>query len=78
MSYIREVADLVLASSSDPAILNPTDFVIIAEWEKQEIPFSVIAETINGSKSNSVGEIQDKVKQNFISWLQAKDDRQNH
>ena len=46
MSYIREVADLVLARRSNPAILSPTDFVIIAEWEKQEIPFSVIAESL--------------------------------
>ena len=79
MSYVVDIADLFLSRCGHITILNPTDFAIIAEWEKQDIPLSVILESIeevcgknNGQKINSIADIQDIVQQNFINWLQTK------
>ena len=47
MNYITEVADLFITRSRRVTILNPMDYVIIAEWEKQEIPLAVIFDSIN-------------------------------
>ncbi len=57
------------------------DYVIIAEWEKQEIPLAVIAATINeicdhlsgdNIRIDSVSFFQDTVKHNFRAWLQTE------
>lgn len=78
MSYVLEIADQFLCRCSHVAILDPADFSIIAEWEKQDIPLSVILASIDevcGEKKNtinigSIADIQDQVKTNFIAWLQ--------
>ena len=81
MNYVREVADQFLARCSNAEILSPTDFSIIAEWEKQEVPLAVILKSINevcdeqnenDPQIGAVADIQDKVKQDFINWLQTK------
>jgi len=82
MNYVREVADLFLSRCRDVTILSPIDFVIIAEWEKQEIPLDVILTSINEMcleitdrpRVRSVADIQDTVKQDFLNWLQTKQD----
>ena len=81
MSYVGEIADLFRSRCGDTAILGPMDYVIIAEWEKQEIPIAIIAAAIteicdrlnDGDPGiDSVGYFQDIVKQNFREWLGRK------
>ena len=79
MNYVGEVADLLRSRFGKTTILGPMDYLIIAEWEKQEIPFDVVSSTIDeifdrltdDSKVDSVGYFQDMVKQNFKAWLQT-------
>lgn len=81
MNYVMNTADLFLSRCRNVTILSPTDFAIIAEWEKQGIPLAVILKSINemcddlieaDNKPKSVGEFQSTVKRNFIQWLQTK------
>jgi hypothetical protein len=79
MSYVTEIADLFLARNSGVKILKPEDYVIIAEWEKQEIPLFIVLDSINqGFAKNahrqieSIGFFQDEVKKQFTSWLQTQ------
>jgi len=81
MSYITEITDLFFARSRGIKILNPIDYVIIAEWEKQEIPLAIVLGSINEVCSNlhekqvkieSIGYFQEAVKKNFKNWLQAQ------
>lgn len=82
MNYVREVTDLFLSRCRDVTILSPIDFIMIAEWEKQEIPLEVILKSINemcpdvknGPRVRSVADIQDTVRQDFMDWLQTKQD----
>ena len=80
MNYVIDVAELFLARCPNLTILSPSDFTIIAEWEKQEIPLAVIFASINevcdhlngdGAQIESVNDLQATVKQNFIDWLQT-------
>ncbi|MFN0279227.1 MAG: hypothetical protein ACKVRN_11570 [Pyrinomonadaceae bacterium] len=77
VNYVREVTDLFTARCRNPATLTPDDFAIIAEWHKQEIPLEVILKSIgevcDGHCENklSVTDIQDKVKRDFVNWLQT-------
>ena len=81
MSYVAEIADLFRSRWGDATILDPTDYAIIAEWEKQEIPIALVIaaideafDRIQGDDSgiDSVGYFQDIVKQNFREWLGRK------
>ena len=81
MSYVGEVADLFRSRCGDTAILGPTDYSLIAEWEKQEIPIALVTSAIDeafdqiqggGPGIDSVGYFQDIVKQNFREWLGRK------
>ncbi len=84
MSYVSEVADLVSRCRS-ATILNPSEYALIAEWEKQEIPIVVILDSVktifdvaeNGSRKNiALDEIfHNEVKRNFADWLQNKNKR---
>ena len=56
------------------------DYVIIAEWEKQEIPLVVVMATINelcdrmidnDPGMGSAGYFQETIKHNFGTWLQT-------
>lgn len=79
MNYIREVTNLFTARCRNPATLTPDDFALIAEWKKQEIPLEVILKSIgevcDGQCENklSVTDIQDKVKRDFVNWLQTSE-----
>jgi hypothetical protein len=77
MSYVTAVADLFLARSLDVKILKPEDYVIIAEWEKQQIPLFIVLDSIDdGLAKNphlqieSIAFFQDEVKKQFADWLQ--------
>jgi hypothetical protein len=80
MSYITEVADLFLSRCQSITILSPQDYAMIAEWEKQEIPLSVIFDSLNRvfdnvsqnsevMKVESTDKFQFEIKENFADWL---------
>jgi len=78
MSYVLNVAEILLARCSNITILSPTDFAIIAEWEKQEIPLDVALKSIHelcdeATGVRSVSDFQTIVRKNFVQWLQEKD-----
>ena len=78
MDYVGEMAGLFRSRCGDTKILSPMDYVIVAEWEKEEIPLTVILDSINevcdwldgdAGKVESIGEFQPAVKQSFLNWL---------
>ncbi len=79
MSYIGEVTNLFQSRCGEIKILDPMDYVIIAEWEKQEIPLAVVAGAINeicdrlggDLRIDSVSYFQETIKRNFRAWLQT-------
>lgn len=84
MSYVTEVAALFLARFQNITILNPMDYVVISEWEKQEIPLSVVLSSINevsdslneeNKEIESIGYFQEAVKKNFRDWLQKQGEK---
>ncbi len=79
MNYVAHVAELFRSRCGDTKILGSMDYVIIAEWEKQEIPLDVVSSAIDQTLQylgdanpsiDSVSTFQEKVKQNFNAWLQ--------
>ena len=80
MSYVGEIADHFKSHCGKTTVLDPMDYMIIAEWEKQGIPLGVVVSTIDeifdrlddDSKVDSVGYFQDRVKQKFRAWLEAQ------
>jgi hypothetical protein len=80
MNYIGEVTNLVSSRCETPKIFEAMDYVIIAEWEKQEIPLVVVGAAINqvcdklGVKDiriESISCFDETVKQSFRAWLQS-------
>lgn len=78
MNYVREIADIFRLHCRHITILDPMDFALIAEWEKQDIPLPVILRSIeevcsqeNDLAIESIADIQDRIKQNFVNWLQT-------
>ncbi len=80
MNYVGEVAELFRSRCGYTKILGATDYTIIAEWEKQQIPFAVVASTIHEifdrltadePTIDSISYFQETVKQNFRAWLQS-------
>jgi len=84
MNYIGEVTNLFRSRCGEIKILGAMDYVIIAEWEKQEIPLSIVAAAINeicdqltgdNLGIDSVSYFQDTIKHNFRTWLQTEGGR---
>ncbi len=82
MNYITDVSELLLARCPNIAILGPTDYTIIAEWEKQEIPLEIVFRSINevcdkvdgeSVTAESIVDFQGRVEQNFRDWLANKE-----
>ena len=79
MNYIGEVTDLFRSRCGGMKILDPMDYVIIAEWEKQEIPLAIVAAAINeicdrlgdDLRIDSISYFQETIKHNFRAWLQT-------
>lgn len=72
MNYIETVADLFLKRGAC-SFLSAEDYLLIAEWEKEEIPLEVVLDAINQSdKLESIAYFQDEVSRNFAAWLQKR------
>lgn len=80
MNYVKEIADLYLALNPRQEILDPVGYTIIAEWEKQEIPLSIVLAAINKGCENcekatagieSIGCFQEAIQKNYLYWLQT-------
>ncbi len=78
MSYVTEIADFFLARVPSIGILNPTDYTLIAEWEKEGIPINIVFNAITAGfvkckeKSEAIESIayfQEAVKKNQNNWL---------
>ena len=80
-NYVADVADLLLSRCPEMTFLGAADYTIIAEWEKEEIPISVVldsikevCENLNVERANiaSISHFQDPVKGKFRNWLQMQ------
>jgi hypothetical protein len=80
MNYVTEVANLFLSRCERVRILSPMDYATIAEWEKEEIPLTVVFNSLNDFFDNlpqnvetvnikSIRHFQNEVKKNFADWL---------
>lgn len=83
MSYVTEVAELFLAHCPNVSFLGPADYTIVAEWEKQEIPLTIVFTAIEEGFSNynddsarieSIGYFHESIKQNYRNWLQTQEE----
>ena len=81
MNYISEVSDLFRSRCDNIAILSPEDYRLIAEWEKEEIPFEIIAATINDicdgrtgghEDIESIMYFQEAIRKSFRNWLKTE------
>ena len=65
----------LIARCHKAAILKPNDFTIIAEWEKEEIPLTIVVKSIDECCDESHGnvlsieQLQKKVNDEFSKWL---------
>ncbi len=82
MNYVKTVADL-LNTRRHCQILGAADYVVIAEWEKEQIPLEIVIGSINHCLDflektkvyedvNSVNYFQEIIRKNFIAWLQSQ------
>lgn len=80
MSYVSEITDRLLARCPKLTMLEAMDYVMIAEWEKQEIPLEIVFRSIdtvcagrdeNPSEAVSTARLQIAVKKNFRDWLRT-------
>ena len=81
MNYINEIAEFCLALNPAKKILDGSDYTIIAEWEKQDIPLYIVLAAINEAAQNgrhcdpvigSVVSLQDRIQKNYLDSLQAR------
>lgn len=78
MNYVSQVADFILSHSNCVSVLGPEIYTAIAEWEKKEIPLSLVIESIDevcGDKREAtstvelIDRLQAAVNENFRIWL---------
>ena len=76
MSYVSEAAELFQCLNPEMTVLSPDDYLTIAEWEKQEIPLSLVLGAIrdlsagNGRRNRTnLVEIKQDVKDKYSAWL---------
>ena len=81
MNYVREVSELFQSRCGGVSILGPEDYTLIAEWEKEQIPFEIIAATINDAcgrlnggtaEIKSISYFQDAIRKRFRHWLRTE------
>ena len=81
MSYVSEVVDFVASRRGSPTIFSPTEYAVIAEWEKQEIPmklvFGAFDKAVDGSekfrkKQFSIEQLDEVVCLQYAEWLQNR------
>lgn len=80
MSYVNDVSAIFQSRCPSAPVLSPEDYTLIAEWEKQEIPFDIVADSINAvcdrleedtADISSIGYFHNSICDNFVLWLQA-------
>jgi hypothetical protein len=80
MSYVCEVSELFQSRCGNVSILSPEDYTLIAEWEKEEIPFEIIAASINevcnrlngsAAEIKSISYFQEAIRKRFRHWLRT-------
>ena len=79
MNYVETVADL-FQTRSGLAMLSVADYILLAEWEKEEIPLAVVMNSINKgfdkaenlADVNSIGHFQEIIRASFAKSLQAQ------
>ena len=81
MSYVTEVVEFVAARRDSPTVFSPSEYAVIAEWEKQEIPMRLILGVIekagNGTASKTaeqltINELDKVVALRYADWLRNK------
>ena len=80
MSYIDRVVDQFLEHHSPRGALGAADYTMIAEWEKREIPLSIVLNALSESGRHcsaddqegvSVTRLQEQIEKDYIASLQA-------
>ena len=78
MSYVSNIANSIIYQSGRNAVLGPEMYTAIAEWEKREIPVTIVLKSITEvcgreekvrSDDLPVDLFQDAVIRNFRQWL---------
>lgn len=80
MSYISEAAELFQSFNPETSVLSSFDYLIIAEWEKQEIPLPLVLDAIreffakpDHKNPATLDEIKQDVKDLYTVWLCGPD-----
>lgn len=79
MNYVENVTTVFLARCPHVAALGPEDYTLIAEWEKEQIPFEIVAASIIAvcERTNADADIKSvryfdsTIQNNFTAWLQT-------
>ena len=83
MSYVNDVSAIFQSRCPSAPVLSPEDYTLIAEWEKQDIPFEIVSDSINimcdrlngdTAEIESIKYFQSAIKNNFTAWLQISVD----
>lgn len=78
MNYVSKVADFILSHTNCVSVLGPEIYTAIAEWEKKEIPLSLVMMSIDEfcedkreatSSVELIDKLQAAVNENFRIWL---------
>jgi hypothetical protein len=79
MNYVSEIAQLFLSLNPDLPFLGPLDYVLISEWEKEEIPLTLVLDAIRefsvtpeGAAQSSLTYLKNEVKNSYAVWLSRK------
>lgn len=86
MNYVENVTTVFLARCPRVAVLSPEDYTLIAEWEKEQIPFEIVAASIIAvcERTNAHADIKSvryfdsTIQNNFTAWLQTAYRAANH
>jgi hypothetical protein len=82
MNYVSQVANSILSHTNCVSVLGPEIYTAIAEWEKKEIPLSLVIESIDevcgdtreaAGTVESIDKLQAAVNENFRIWLANRD-----
>lgn len=78
MSYVTEIADLIVELNPEQPVLNADQYTTIAEWEKQGIPLEVVRSSIyqalndaqgGEASTDTIRSAHRAVTVNFQNWL---------
>jgi hypothetical protein len=74
MSYVSEASELYISLYPDQPVLSPFDYLLISEWEKQEIPLPLVLDAIRSVSIQTVMEdgfscLKKEIKHVYADWL---------